>query len=107
VQYFPTVAVENTPNPFNLPLTWHGVNLAEGMKSLPATYRFTHNQSGTLPSLVQGRIPQRDHRHCIQISIGSVAAGIFCSSTMAVRLAFTRLTSTWLVSALCVGKYYG
>jgi hypothetical protein len=27
-QYFPTSAVENTPNPFNA-LTWHGVNMAE------------------------------------------------------------------------------
>ncbi|KAK7040596.1 hypothetical protein R3P38DRAFT_2513671 [Favolaschia claudopus] len=44
-QFFPTTAVEHTPNPFNLPLTWHGVNLAEGLKALPATYRFTHNQS--------------------------------------------------------------
>ncbi|KAJ7480003.1 hypothetical protein B0H11DRAFT_2026128 [Mycena galericulata] len=44
-QYFPTTAVENLPNPFNLPLTWHGVNMAEGLKALPATYRFTHNQS--------------------------------------------------------------
>ncbi|KAG6829588.1 hypothetical protein H0H87_010737 [Tephrocybe sp. NHM501043] len=44
-QYFPTTAVEHTPNPFNLPLTWHGVNLAEGLKALPATYRFTKNQS--------------------------------------------------------------
>ncbi|KAJ3999026.1 hypothetical protein F5050DRAFT_1864201 [Lentinula boryana] len=24
---------------------WHGVNMAEGLKALPATYRFTHNQS--------------------------------------------------------------
>ncbi|KAF9029687.1 hypothetical protein BDZ89DRAFT_1065159 [Hymenopellis radicata] len=24
---------------------WHGVNMAEGMKALPATYRFTHNVS--------------------------------------------------------------
>ncbi|KDR72302.1 hypothetical protein GALMADRAFT_768590 [Galerina marginata CBS 339.88] len=44
-QYFPTTAVEHTPNPFNLPLTWHGVNMAEGLKALPSTYRFTHNQS--------------------------------------------------------------
>ncbi|KAF8062243.1 hypothetical protein FPV67DRAFT_262778 [Lyophyllum atratum] len=44
-QYFPTTAVEHTPNPFNLPLTWHGVNMAEGLKALPATYRFTRNQS--------------------------------------------------------------
>ncbi|KAF5384254.1 hypothetical protein D9615_003331 [Tricholomella constricta] len=44
-QYFPKTAVEHTPNPFGLPLTWHGVNLAEGLKALPATYRFTHNQS--------------------------------------------------------------
>lgn len=44
-QYFPTVAVENLRNPFPV-LTWHGVNMAEGLKALPATYRFTHNQSG-------------------------------------------------------------
>ncbi|KAJ7222587.1 hypothetical protein GGX14DRAFT_664365 [Mycena pura] len=44
-QFFPTKAVEHTPNPFNLDLTWHGVNMAEGLKALPATYRFTHNQS--------------------------------------------------------------
>lgn len=25
---------------------WHGVNVAEGLKALPATYRFTHNQTG-------------------------------------------------------------
>ncbi|EEB92535.1 hypothetical protein MPER_08940 [Moniliophthora perniciosa FA553] len=25
---------------------WHGVNLAEGIKALPAAWRFTHNQSG-------------------------------------------------------------
>ncbi|KAE9405566.1 hypothetical protein BT96DRAFT_934810 [Gymnopus androsaceus JB14] len=24
---------------------WHGVNMAEGLKALPATYRFTHNQT--------------------------------------------------------------
>ncbi|KAJ7291155.1 hypothetical protein C8J57DRAFT_1271530 [Mycena rebaudengoi] len=44
-QFFPTTAVENTRNPFNLALTWHGVNMAEGLKALPATFRFTHNQS--------------------------------------------------------------
>ncbi|CAA7269913.1 unnamed protein product [Cyclocybe aegerita] len=44
-QYFPTTAVEHTPNPFGLPLTWHGVNMAEGLKALPSTYRFTHNQT--------------------------------------------------------------
>jgi len=44
-EYFPQTAVENLPNPFNLPLTWHGVNVAEGLKALPSTYRFTHNQS--------------------------------------------------------------
>nr|GAT61416.1 predicted protein [Mycena chlorophos] len=43
--YFPTGPVEDLPNPFNLPLTWHGVNMAEGLKALPATYRFTHNQT--------------------------------------------------------------
>ncbi|KAI0351383.1 hypothetical protein OH77DRAFT_951052 [Trametes cingulata] len=40
---FPTGAVENLPNPTRL--TWHGVNVAEGLKALPAAYRFTHNQS--------------------------------------------------------------
>ncbi|KAI0796217.1 hypothetical protein C8Q75DRAFT_711525 [Abortiporus biennis] len=43
-QYFPTQAVENLRNPFPV-LTWHGVNMAEGLKALPSTYRFTHNQS--------------------------------------------------------------
>ncbi|TFY77273.1 hypothetical protein EWM64_g6740 [Hericium alpestre] len=43
-QYFPTGPVEDLENPFPV-LTWHGVNMAEGLKALPATYRFTHNQS--------------------------------------------------------------
>ncbi|KAJ3006879.1 hypothetical protein NUW54_g3766 [Trametes sanguinea] len=43
-QYFPQEAVENLKNPFPV-LTWHGVNMAEGLKALPSTYRFTHNQS--------------------------------------------------------------
>ncbi|KAI5116455.1 hypothetical protein M0805_006176 [Coniferiporia weirii] len=44
-EYFPTTAVENLPNPFNNTLVWHGVNVAEALKALPSTYRFTHNQS--------------------------------------------------------------
>ncbi|KAK0224805.1 hypothetical protein EDD85DRAFT_857258 [Armillaria nabsnona] len=44
-EYFPTVAVETLENPFGLELSWHGVNMAEGMKALPSTYRFTHNVS--------------------------------------------------------------
>ncbi|KAI0685304.1 hypothetical protein BC835DRAFT_1384885 [Cytidiella melzeri] len=44
LEYFPKTAVEDLPNPFS-PLTWHGVNMAEGLKALPSTYRFTHNQS--------------------------------------------------------------
>ncbi|KAK1227099.1 hypothetical protein PQX77_009932 [Marasmius sp. AFHP31] len=40
-----STAVEGLPNPFNKPLYWHGVNMAEGLKALPATYRFTHNAS--------------------------------------------------------------
>ncbi|THH15834.1 hypothetical protein EW146_g4704 [Bondarzewia mesenterica] len=52
-QYFPTTAVENLDNPFNV-LTWHGVNMAEGLKALPATYRFTHNQSGNLDRASEG-----------------------------------------------------
>ncbi|KAI0339422.1 hypothetical protein BDW22DRAFT_1456156 [Trametopsis cervina] len=43
-KYFPTTAVEHLENPFPV-LTWHGVNMAEGLKALPSTYRFTHNQS--------------------------------------------------------------
>jgi hypothetical protein len=31
---------------------WHGVNLAEGLKALPSTYRFTHNQSGAFNLLL-------------------------------------------------------
>ncbi|SJL16344.1 uncharacterized protein ARMOST_19865 [Armillaria ostoyae] len=44
-KYFPTVAVETLENPLGLELSWHGVNMAEGMKALPSTYRFTHNVS--------------------------------------------------------------
>ncbi|KAJ7630349.1 hypothetical protein FB45DRAFT_1003492 [Roridomyces roridus] len=42
---FPKTAVEGLPNPFNNALTWHGVNVAEALKALPAAYRFSHNQS--------------------------------------------------------------
>ncbi|PBK71367.1 hypothetical protein ARMSODRAFT_911237 [Armillaria solidipes] len=42
---FPHGPVENLENPTGYVLSWHGVNMAEGMKALPATYRFTHNQS--------------------------------------------------------------
>ncbi|KAF9062646.1 hypothetical protein BDP27DRAFT_1385106 [Rhodocollybia butyracea] len=41
-QYFPTTATDHLQNPLGF---WHGVNMAEGLKALPATYRFTHNQS--------------------------------------------------------------
>ncbi|TCD71795.1 hypothetical protein EIP91_003138 [Steccherinum ochraceum] len=41
---FPKGPVEHLSNPFPV-LTWHGVNMAEGLKALPSTYRFTHNQS--------------------------------------------------------------
>ena len=55
------MAVDNLRNPFPVLVspgkilpslflislkTWHGVNMAEGLKALPSTYRFTHNQSG-------------------------------------------------------------
>ncbi|KAH8104066.1 hypothetical protein BXZ70DRAFT_888675 [Cristinia sonorae] len=41
---FPKGPVEHLRNPFPA-LTWHGVNMAEGLKALPSTFRFTHNQS--------------------------------------------------------------
>ncbi|CAL1715195.1 unnamed protein product [Somion occarium] len=41
---FPQGPVEHMSNPFPV-LTWHGVNMAEGLKALPSTFRFTHNQS--------------------------------------------------------------
>ncbi|KAK7062692.1 hypothetical protein VNI00_000180 [Paramarasmius palmivorus] len=44
-ELFPRGPVEGLPNPFGKELYWHGVNLAEGLKALPATYRFTHNSS--------------------------------------------------------------
>ncbi|KAE9385764.1 hypothetical protein BT96DRAFT_1026488, partial [Gymnopus androsaceus JB14] len=44
-EFFPTGPVENLTNPFGMELSWHGVNMAEGLKALPATYRFTHNQT--------------------------------------------------------------
>ncbi|KAL0573581.1 hypothetical protein V5O48_008377 [Marasmius crinis-equi] len=42
---FPKTATEGIRNPTGYGLSWHGVNMAEGLKALPATYRFTHNQS--------------------------------------------------------------
>ncbi|KAJ7072743.1 hypothetical protein C8F01DRAFT_1105077 [Mycena amicta] len=42
--YFPKIEAEKLENPFP-ELSWHGVNMAEGLKGLPATYRFTHNQT--------------------------------------------------------------
>ncbi|KAF9255860.1 hypothetical protein L218DRAFT_883135, partial [Marasmius fiardii PR-910] len=39
------LVVEDIPNPFGKDLYWHGVNMAEGLKALPATYRFTLNIS--------------------------------------------------------------
>ena len=59
-QYFPQTAVEHLENPFPV-LTWHGVNMAEGLKALPSTYRFTHNQSGMYSCLVQQLIPIWTH----------------------------------------------
>jgi hypothetical protein len=38
--------VENLTNPFGLELSWHGVNIAEGLKSFATAYRFTQNVSG-------------------------------------------------------------
>ncbi|KAJ7188795.1 hypothetical protein C8R46DRAFT_30235 [Mycena filopes] len=43
-KFFPKLEAEKLENPFP-ELSWHGVNMAEGLKALPATYRFTHNQS--------------------------------------------------------------
>ncbi|KAJ7701985.1 hypothetical protein B0H16DRAFT_750843 [Mycena metata] len=43
-EFFPKIEAEKLENPFP-ELSWHGVNMAEGLKALPATYRFTHNQS--------------------------------------------------------------
>ncbi|KAG7095934.1 hypothetical protein E1B28_006618 [Marasmius oreades] len=42
---FPKTAVDHLRNPTGWVLAWHGVNLAEGIKALPAAYRFTHNES--------------------------------------------------------------
>ena len=42
-QYFPKVATELAGNaPFGV-LTWHGVNMAEGLKAGAAAYRYTGN----------------------------------------------------------------
>ncbi|KAJ6497537.1 hypothetical protein C8R45DRAFT_983301 [Mycena sanguinolenta] len=43
-EFFPKIEAEKLENPFP-ELSWHGVNMAEGLKALPATYRFTRNQS--------------------------------------------------------------
>ncbi|KIJ25600.1 hypothetical protein M422DRAFT_273413 [Sphaerobolus stellatus SS14] len=49
---FPTIAVDNLTAPFGV-LTWHGVNMAEGLKAPAAAWRFSHNQSD-LDAAVQG-----------------------------------------------------
>ncbi|KAF5343072.1 hypothetical protein D9758_011159 [Tetrapyrgos nigripes] len=41
----PTGGPDDNP-PLGYIRAWHGVNVAEAFKALPATYRFTHNQSG-------------------------------------------------------------
>ncbi|KAJ6589974.1 hypothetical protein DFH09DRAFT_1425522 [Mycena vulgaris] len=64
--FFPKIEAEKLENPFP-ELSWHGVNMAEGLKALPATYRFTHNQSGTAASTSTSR----------------AKAGTCCSNTMA------------------------
>ncbi|THU97653.1 hypothetical protein K435DRAFT_857427 [Dendrothele bispora CBS 962.96] len=51
-ELFPKGATDNMRNPTGFVLTWHGVNMAEGLKALPATYRFTHNQSGGLSRII-------------------------------------------------------
>ncbi|KAL0067433.1 hypothetical protein AAF712_005419 [Marasmius tenuissimus] len=42
---FPKTATEGIRNPTGFGLSWHGVNLAEGLKGLPASYRWTRNQT--------------------------------------------------------------
>ncbi|KAF8591854.1 hypothetical protein K439DRAFT_1536444 [Ramaria rubella] len=51
-QYFPTIAVDNITSPFGV-LTWHGVNMAEGLKAPAAAWRLSHNQS-ELDAVVEG-----------------------------------------------------
>lgn len=42
-QYFPKLPTEQLgPGPFGV-LTWHGVNVAEGLKAGAAAYRYTNN----------------------------------------------------------------
>lgn len=48
-EYFPTIAVDNITSPFGV-LTWHGVNMAEGLKAPASAYRYTHNESMLLAS---------------------------------------------------------
>ena len=69
--------------------------MAEGLKALPATYRFTHNQSGRYsPKLRVTRllIPAT----CTQTWTLRARGGIFFLSTMDARLEFTPRMSTWL-----------
>ncbi|PSR82587.1 hypothetical protein PHLCEN_2v6020 [Hermanssonia centrifuga] len=85
-EYFPHTAVENLQNPFNV-LTWHGVNMAEGLKALPSTYRFTHNQSGKLFTWM---LPAPD--------------GTYSSSTMGAHPEFTLPMSTLQASRQLEGN---
>ncbi|KAF7289348.1 hypothetical protein MIND_01396900 [Mycena indigotica] len=69
-KFFPKIEAEKLENPFP-ELSWHGVNIAEGLKGLPATYRFTHNQTG------QPRYRKQRLGYALQVSWSTV--GSFCS----------------------------
>ncbi|KAF5391810.1 hypothetical protein D9757_001851 [Collybiopsis confluens] len=96
-EYFPVGPVENLTNPFGLELSWHGVNMAEGLKALPATYRFTHNQSDINAASLSWDLMFKYHGR---------PSGAFAADEMLAGLEATRGTELCLVvEAMFSGSY--
>lgn len=78
--------------------------MAEGLKALPATYRFTHNQSGKVYFGWPVSATSHTTINAAQISMLRVWVGIYCLNTMGVHLESSRRTNTWLVLKLLEGE---
>ncbi|KAL1745754.1 hypothetical protein HDZ31DRAFT_81727 [Schizophyllum fasciatum] len=81
------VTVENLTNPFE-ELAWHGVNIAEGLKALGTTYRFTHNASDLAAASTAWDLVFRYHGR---------PSGIFAADEMLAGLEANRGTELCLV----------
>ena len=76
--------------------------MAEGLKALPSTYRFTHNQSGKFyhTNEVEQLLTK------VQILMLPVLDGTCCSSIMVDRLVFMPPMNTLLVWRQSGGKWF-